>query len=135
MSFYYAALRRGIKWYRKVALELITGTAIVNSWILHKNSAGKSLNLLEFRKILARHWLQTESDSEECEVRPKRYMHTLKYADERRRCIICYTNLKKLGISAVRARDKCKKVYTYCEDCENRSHFCRPCFNKFHKNV
>ena len=112
MSSYYTALRRGIKWYRKVALELITGTAIVNSWILHKNSAAKSLSLLEFRETLARDWLQTESDSEESEVRPKRYRHTLKYADERRRCIICYKNLKKFGISAVRARDKCKRVYT-----------------------
>ena len=54
ISSYYTALRRGIKWYRNVALELITRTAIVNSWTLHKNSAAKSLSLLEFRETLAR---------------------------------------------------------------------------------
>ena len=31
LSTYYNALRKGRKWYRKVAFEIIIGTAIINS--------------------------------------------------------------------------------------------------------
>lgn len=35
MSAYYSSLRKGLKWYRKVAFELIFGTALVNAWIIY----------------------------------------------------------------------------------------------------
>ncbi len=36
LSAYYTCLRRSIKWYRKVAFELIFRTAIVNSYLIYK---------------------------------------------------------------------------------------------------
>lgn len=35
MSSYYTTLKRGIKWFRKVMLELLFGTALVNSWVIY----------------------------------------------------------------------------------------------------
>nr|CAH7750024.1 unnamed protein product [Callosobruchus chinensis] len=35
MSSYYTALRKGLKWYRKIGFELIFGSAIVNSHIVY----------------------------------------------------------------------------------------------------
>lgn len=34
MSSYYTTLKRGIKWFRKVMMELLFGTALVNSWVV-----------------------------------------------------------------------------------------------------
>lgn len=37
-AFYDSSLRKELKWYRKVAFELIFGCAIVNSWIVYNQS-------------------------------------------------------------------------------------------------
>ena len=34
LTSYSSALRRSSKWYRKVAIELLTGTSVVNVWVL-----------------------------------------------------------------------------------------------------
>ncbi|KAI8441378.1 hypothetical protein MSG28_014993 [Choristoneura fumiferana] len=34
MSSYYTPLQRGLKWFRKVMMELLFGTALVNSWVV-----------------------------------------------------------------------------------------------------
>ena len=35
MSSYYSPLKKSRKWYRKVALEIITGTSLVNAWVVY----------------------------------------------------------------------------------------------------
>lgn len=35
MASYYSPLRRGLKWFRKVMMELLFGTALVNSWLVY----------------------------------------------------------------------------------------------------
>ena len=37
MSAYSTPLRRSTKWYRKVAIELLAGTSVVNAWVLYNN--------------------------------------------------------------------------------------------------
>jgi hypothetical protein len=32
MTSYNTVLRRSMRWYRKLAIELLTGTAVVNAW-------------------------------------------------------------------------------------------------------
>lgn len=55
LSAYYSNLRKTIKWYRKLAMELIFGTSVVNAWTLHRKfSDGKLLSLLKFRTIIIR---------------------------------------------------------------------------------
>ncbi|KAG8234010.1 hypothetical protein J437_LFUL013928 [Ladona fulva] len=34
---YYTTLRRSMKWYKKVAIEILLGTCIVNSWVIFNN--------------------------------------------------------------------------------------------------
>jgi len=55
LSAYYTCLRRSIKWYRKVAFELIFGTALVNSYLVYKdNYSTSSMVILKFRESLVR---------------------------------------------------------------------------------
>ncbi len=43
LSAYYTCLRRSIKWYRKVAFELIFGAAIVNSYLISRKTIQKAI--------------------------------------------------------------------------------------------
>lgn len=36
LKSYATCLRKGVKWYRKLAMEMITGTALINAYILHQ---------------------------------------------------------------------------------------------------
>ena len=49
MASYNTALRKTLKWYRKIAIELIFGTVIVNSHLIYKKVTQSSLNSTEFR--------------------------------------------------------------------------------------
>lgn len=52
MSSYYTTLKRGIKWYRKVIMELIFGTAIVNAWIVYNKGRSKSIPKKQFMEAI-----------------------------------------------------------------------------------
>lgn len=53
LAGYYCSVRKTIKWYRKIALELIFGTSVVNAWTMHSNFAAcKRLSLLKFRTVI-----------------------------------------------------------------------------------
>ena len=45
LSSYYTCLGRSIKWYRKVAFELVFGTALVNSYLMYKKKLYRKRNL------------------------------------------------------------------------------------------
>jgi hypothetical protein len=49
-----------VKWYRKVAVELILGTAVVNFRFIYNNITGKSITLLQFRESVVDELLNTE---------------------------------------------------------------------------
>ena len=55
LSAYYTCLRRSIKWYEKVAFELIFGRAVVNSYLIYKeNYTTNNITILQFRESLVR---------------------------------------------------------------------------------
>ena len=55
LSAYYTCSRHSIKWYRKVAFELIFGTGIVISYLIYKeNYATRDATILQFRESLVR---------------------------------------------------------------------------------
>ena len=55
LSTYHTCLRRSIKWYRKVAFELIFGTVVANSYLIYKeNYAASNIQILQFRESLVR---------------------------------------------------------------------------------
>ena len=55
MTSYNTALRQSTKWYRKLAIELLTGTAVVNSWVLYIqfHCQRKCVSITDFKKGLA----------------------------------------------------------------------------------
>jgi hypothetical protein len=50
MSAYSSPLRKTVKWYRKLAFELLLNTAVVNAMILHDITTKKSCQLFSFGK-------------------------------------------------------------------------------------
>ncbi|XP_018564371.1 piggyBac transposable element-derived protein 4-like [Anoplophora glabripennis] len=138
MSAYYSSLRKGLKWYRKVAFELIFGAAIVNAWIVYNEiNHDNKLALLPFREKLAL-LLSNQQDflPSELTVNPKR-THSLKREEgpekkRRRNCTDCYKSLR-LTMKSKEADKKVTKVNTYCDDCENKPALCLNCFNLRHQ--
>uniref|UniRef100_A0A1B6MGI3 PiggyBac transposable element-derived protein domain-containing protein n=1 Tax=Graphocephala atropunctata TaxID=36148 RepID=A0A1B6MGI3_9HEMI len=56
LSSYYSPLRKTTKWYKKVAVEIILGTCVVNYFVLFNSTKEKKdqWNLLKFRTQLAK---------------------------------------------------------------------------------
>lgn len=50
MKAYNSSLRRGVKWYRKLAIELVCGAAIVNSHWLHQRVTNNKMSITKFRE-------------------------------------------------------------------------------------
>ncbi|XP_074026865.1 uncharacterized protein [Leptinotarsa decemlineata] len=50
MKAYNSSLRRGVKWYRKLATELVGGAAIVNSHWLHQRVTNNKMSITKFRE-------------------------------------------------------------------------------------
>jgi Transposase IS4 len=144
LSAYYTCLRKSIKWYRKVAFELIFGTALVNSYLIYKeNYTETKVTILQFRESLVRSLLLgmpfeklKPGPRQQSTSRSKRKLadHKLEEKkgsdrDVRRRCVGCYEKNREQ-----QSREAChsttKRIKTFCSDCNN--FFCLDCFNKKH---
>lgn len=53
MASYATTLRKGVKWYRKLGIELLLGTAVVNAWVLYKYATKQKIQIRVFRERLA----------------------------------------------------------------------------------
>lgn len=145
MSSYYTALRKTKKWYRKIAIELIAGTSVVNAWILYnKYLSKKPVSLLNFQESLTLSLL-TGSSQEDLRSGKRRvsvggirteHQHYLVEAEgpkrtSRKRCVSCYEMISINEGSKV-ASKKAKKVSTYCQLCEGNPYMCMSCFATKH---
>jgi hypothetical protein len=110
LSTYHTCLRRSIKWYRKVAVELLFGTALVNSYLIYKeNYAASKVTILHFRESLVRSLLlgmpfeKLESGVRQKpagQAKRKLADHKLEEKEEstrdvRRRCTGCYEKIRQ----------------------------------------
>lgn len=144
LSAYYTCLKRSIKWYRKVAFELIFGTAIVNSYLVYKEQYSTSnMTILKFRESLVRSLLlgmpfeQLKPGPRQKSIsQTKRKLadHKLEEKegsarDVRRRCAGCYEKISQQESREV-GHAAAKKVKTFCPDCDK--FFCLDCFNQKH---
>ena len=119
LSTYYTSLRKSVKWYRKVAFELVFGTAVVNSYLIYKEKYTKSkVTILQFRESLVQSLLlgtPIEKLKHGSRQQPARYSKR-KLADHKleekegsirnvgRRCTGCYA--KKKG-RTVKTSEQC----------------------------
>lgn len=133
LSAYYSSLRKTIKWYRKVIIQLICGTSLVNAWYIHKKWGTKNMNMLQFREVIIDRLLTNEEIN--CHVPSDKHIlqsHAGSAREFRKRCKECYKKLSK-----TKGRDyataKTTRVKTFCGRCEGQPALCLECFNKLHK--
>lgn len=144
MIAYNSPLRKTLKWYRKLAIELLLNTCMVNSMILFKQVTRKDIQISDFRMKVALYLTKCRDNDAEVSISPRESLlrkprHELqampgKARTVRRFCKICYQkNSKKLG--RIIAKSCSKKVVTYCKDCAGSPFLCLECFNTTHRNV
>ena len=143
MASYSTALRRSTKWYRKVAAELLTGTSVVNAWTIYNMyySAGKDLSITEFKEKIATQLVTgkegeiVKSGSRSASIGGAGHEHTLVESTgnskSRKRCRECYKMIAKNEGTDV-ARKKCRRVKTFCDDCDDKPFMCVSCFGLAH---
>ena len=144
LSAYYTYLRRSVKWYRKVAFELIFGTSIVNTYLIYKkNYTTNKITILQFCESLGRSLLLS-IPSENLKPGPVQQStnqrkptlgdHKLEeiegsVCNVSRRCIGCYEEARKQQSreATYAAAKKVKAFYSKCDKL-----FYLECFNKNH---
>lgn len=144
LSSYYTALRKNRKWYKKVALELVTGSCVVNAFIIfNKYLSDKKWTLLQFKESII---LSLLTDSPFEKIRPGRKLsykvspsgpqHFLSEAEgskreSRKRCVGCYEMISTNEGSKV-ASKRAKKISTFCSSCDGKPYLCLSCFETNH---
>nr|CAH7752331.1 unnamed protein product [Callosobruchus chinensis] len=138
MASYHSALRKTVKWYRKIAIELIFGTAMVNAHFLYKAINDQPISITDFKESVVECLLFPDNDESNLPSTSKpdtrQDRHILKKKEGcshkvRRYCKGCYNKKLKGEIP----KNKVTKVTTYCDSCEGNPHFCLDCFGKYHK--
>lgn len=63
MASYASVNRRGVKWYKKVALELITEMVMVNAFTVFKEITKSNINITHFRSETCKSLLGIQTSS------------------------------------------------------------------------
>ncbi|XP_018572737.1 piggyBac transposable element-derived protein 4-like [Anoplophora glabripennis] len=144
MASYNSALRKSIKWYRKVVIEVLFGTSMVNAHYLYKKINETNTTITEFRESVYEKMIFPElqdnmelNEEKENHV-PKKQLRKREHHLEkkegpshktRKYCKGCYQKKANGEIH----KNNVKKVSTYCTDCYDQPHYCLECFNVLHK--
>lgn len=130
LASYATSLRKGVKWYRKVAIELITNTTVVNAFEIYKilNGPNKHFGITEFREKLALSLLFGDNLQGIPRTSNSR-KHELRDTEDkkRKRCSTCYTTITE-RFGAATARKQAKQVITHCVGCPDIQNMCVSCF-------
>ncbi|XP_022837335.1 piggyBac transposable element-derived protein 4-like [Spodoptera litura] len=132
LASYSTPLRKSVKWYKKLAINLLLNTTVINALILYQSVTKKTIQIVDFRKEIVQQFCQTESEEYRLREVPKRLKHQLSKKDgksksTRRLCSGCYKqNVILMGRQY--ARNKTKKVNTFCETCPCKPFMCFDCF-------
>jgi len=130
---YASCLRKGIKWYRKLAVEILLGGAVVNAHLVYKDVTGKKISITEFREKIVKELLQISEKDDPSNRANGKEKHILEERDskERRRCVVCYKKLaeehdwKYAGSKATQTRWRCIQCDKfYCVKCFTIVHYC-----------
>lgn len=129
LKAYSHCLRRGLKWYRKLAVEIIFGSAVVNSFLVYKEITQQIIQITEFRERLALALLHVDDTS--TAIPPDiSNSHTLQQGPNNR-CVMCYAdNKEKFG--RIAAQNKTVRTKWRCSVCDKN--YCITCFFLAHKS-
>ncbi|CAK1600443.1 unnamed protein product [Parnassius mnemosyne] len=136
MASYSTPLRKSIRWYKKIALDMLLNIAMINAHVLYQSVTKTKIKVTDFRVAILKSFCAKQQADEPALTRPKRQKHILVKLDgpsrmTRRNCGECYKmNVKNLG--RLQARNKTKKVNTFCSVCPEKPILCHDCFFKLH---
>lgn len=132
---YASPIRRSIKWYRKIGVELLTNTAVVNAHVAYITTTKNKISITAFREAIVNQIFETIYEQRRNEAGNSDHQqdivqHTLQEIGKRGRCVKCY---KKMSEDNGRqyATKHAKKVGTNCAACPEKF-FCMPCFFEYH---
>lgn len=125
LSSYATTIRKGIKWYRKVAIEFLTNTSVINAYHLYRSVTGKTISITQFREELA---LALTGDIPVDQ--PSTPEHRLEDTSQKGRCITCYNSLSK-RFGSVHAAKHAKQLKQKCSGCVEKF-MCNNCFFSKH---
>ena len=144
MSCYYSPLKKTRKWYKKVAFKVIAGTSVVNAWVLcNQYYAPKTMPIRNFREsivlALTRGINEEASKPEKSSLNISETLsleHILVEAEGSKRQShkhrkSCYEMLTASESSKM-AKNKARKISTYCNACEGSPYLCILCLNMKH---
>ncbi|KAL4153253.1 hypothetical protein QTP88_001086 [Uroleucon formosanum] len=130
MSSYSSPLKKTIKWYKKMAFDILLSTATVNALSLFKSvTKNKSITITTFKEEIINQLLYKPNVPQPISPGLK---HLLVTTQKKRMCKPCYAQ-KSENLGRLEAQNKTRKVFTHCEGCKQQ--MCRDCFIKKHKNV
>lgn len=130
MSSYATSLRKGIKWYRKLATEMLLGVSIVNSWIVYKAATRRKIQIRKFRFEIASFLLGISLSDQSICVSVKQ--HFLEKHAKRKSCSKCYQRFVS-SLGRENARKKVQKTNYFCKNCPDCPFMCIECFNTLHQ--
>ncbi|KAJ8918439.1 hypothetical protein NQ315_008136 [Exocentrus adspersus] len=117
----------GTKWYKKLAIEMILGSAFVNAFLLFKEISKNKMSIIDFKESLAETLLHT-SNSSGAVPKEINSAHKLQHS-RKNRCVVCYAKTKeKFGRMA--AQNKSTRTNWYCPAC--KKNYCVSCFFVVH---
>lgn len=125
LSSYATTIRKGIKWYRKVAIEFLTNTSVINSFHLYRCITGKTISITKFREQLA---LALIGEIPENTITSNE--HKIEEVTQKGRCVTCYTSLSKQFGSQHSAKHA-KQLKQKCSGCPDKF-MCNDCFFSKH---
>ncbi|KAG7201904.1 hypothetical protein KM043_004616 [Ampulex compressa] len=135
------ALQKGMKWYRKLGLQLILGISLINALIVYRLATNHKIHIRVFKEqliaeLLGSNIVTKATDPSHQKRQPITHNITIRKDENgkkiRRTCVFCYSQ-KKQCLGRVEARRNTKKPTTYCPVCPKQPHLCIECFAKYHE--
>ena len=119
MVAYATTIRKGIKWYRKLGIQLLLGISVVNALTVYKIATRKNINIRIFRQLLVAKLLGFSENTKNPCLRRSRHNIAVRKNDSGggiRRACKCYTN-KRHRMDRTKTQKNLKKTTTYCPNC------------------
>lgn len=146
MASYTNPARRSVRWFQKLAVELLFSTAICNAYIIYKTMKGlssKKYTITSFKENLCVQMMNLSTTRQTANSRTTQSEHMFGkslYVDHRgrfirRRCTHCYEKKRASGMTALEARNHTKKVNTVCLKCPTQPSVCAECYGDVHKTA
>lgn len=93
---YHTSLRKSIKWYRKLIIDLICNISMLNAFSLYIGVTGEKMKIINFREAVIEGLLENENDAtREIKRQQISLEHQLDKSTKTSRCKTCYKLLAK----------------------------------------